>query len=353
MNRTIVALMLSAGMLSSVVCAEDTNKTEAAPKPSGTPKIVFDKTVYDFGTTSMVTSVTGTFTFHNAGDAVLEVKKPTTSCGCTVAGVKPETLKPDEKGELVFTLSIANGFRGTIQKSITVPSNDPQSPNVGLSIKVDVVLVFDVSPQQVLLGNLRPGTTTNVAVHVKRNDGKKLQFTKIDSTSDFIRPQLVPVASTNGSEAEIRIEAATETTGMSRSFNSQVRAYTDDPNVPAVTIPVYGQVLADLSVMPAAVVWPIADPDRWPGARPELMNTRVIRVISNNSDTPLEIKNLTTSLPNLTVTLMTLQTGKVYQVVARLPEVPKDSERGTISFDTNIPSQPTVVVPVTIAVPKR
>lgn len=345
--------MLSAGMLGSIVWAEDTNKTEAAAKPAGAPKIAFDKTVYDFGTTSMVSSVTGTFTFHNAGDAVLEVKKPTTSCGCTVAGVKPDTLKPGEKGELVFTLSIGNGYRGGIQKSITVPSNDPQSPNVGLSIKVDVVPVFDVSPQQVTLGSLRPGTTTNVTIRVKRTDGKKLEFTKVDSTSSFIRPQLVPVESSNGSEAEIRVEAAIESSGMSHSFNGQVRAYTDNPNMAALTIPVYIQVISDLSVVPEAVIWLIPDPDRYPGPRPELMNTRGIRVINNKSDTPLEIKNLTTSLKDLTVTLVTLQTGKVYQVVAKLPEAPKDSVRGMISFETNIPSQPSVVVPVTINVLKR
>jgi len=50
---------------------------------------------------------------------------------------------------------------------------------------------------------------------------------------------------------------------------------------------------------------------------------------------------------------VTLQTGKVYQVVAKLPEAPKDSVRGMISFETNIPSQPTVVVPVNINVLRR
>src|SRR2546427_309371 len=37
----------------------------ASARAEGTPKIQFDKTVYDFGVTSLVESVTGTFTFQN------------------------------------------------------------------------------------------------------------------------------------------------------------------------------------------------------------------------------------------------------------------------------------------------
>jgi len=48
-------------------------------------KIQFDRTNYDFGVTSLVESVTGTFTFQNSGDGVLELQKPRPSCGCTVA----------------------------------------------------------------------------------------------------------------------------------------------------------------------------------------------------------------------------------------------------------------------------
>src|SRR2546422_1653166 len=50
-------------------------------KPSGTPKIELDRTTYDFGSTSLVQSVSGTFTISNTGDGLLELKKPTTSCG--------------------------------------------------------------------------------------------------------------------------------------------------------------------------------------------------------------------------------------------------------------------------------
>ena len=77
MKHAFLAVMLLAAVTTGVVRAAETNPPPEAPKvpPTGTPKIQFDKTVYDFGTTSQVTSVTGTFTFHNAGDCRIETSK--------------------------------------------------------------------------------------------------------------------------------------------------------------------------------------------------------------------------------------------------------------------------------------
>src|SRR6266853_4605793 len=95
----------------------------------GQPHIEFDKTVYDFGASSEGASISGKFSFRNAGDGVLKVQKPDPSCGCTVAKVQPDTLNPGTKGELVFTLDLTNA-RGAIEKLITVPSNDPLHPKL-------------------------------------------------------------------------------------------------------------------------------------------------------------------------------------------------------------------------------
>ena len=133
MKTTIVAFCMCIGLM--VVRAE----------AQGTPRIQFDKTVYDFGVTSGVQSVTGTFTFSNTGNGELQVDKPMPSCGCTVASVEPGYSKAGEKGELVFTLNMYN-FVGRIAKTISVPSNDPTNTNVVLSLEVDNVLKYTLTP---------------------------------------------------------------------------------------------------------------------------------------------------------------------------------------------------------------
>jgi hypothetical protein len=83
------------------------------------------------------------------------------------------------------------------------------------------------------------------------------------------------------------------------------------------------------------------------------MTTRRVTITSGQTNKPLEIQNPTSSLKELTLELVPQEKGKTYTLVAKLTESPKESTRGTISFDTNVPSQPKIVVPVTVNVLKR
>ncbi len=91
---------------------------------TNTAKIRFEQMVCDFGKTSAVQSMTGTFKYKNVGDAVLKIETPKPTCGCTIASLKPDTLQPGESGELVFTLNLGRS-RATMEKYIMVKSNDP------------------------------------------------------------------------------------------------------------------------------------------------------------------------------------------------------------------------------------
>jgi hypothetical protein len=79
---------------------------------------------------------------------------------------------------------------------------------------------------------------------------------------------------------------------------------------------------------------------------------REFKVSATRSDHPLVIKNLTTNIKDLNLELVTKAAGKTYVVVARLTQIPKHSVQGAINFETNMPGQPKVAIPVTIAVQK-
>jgi opacity protein-like surface antigen len=352
MKHAFLAVMLLAAATAGVVQAADTNPPPEAPKaaPAGAPKIQFDKTVYDFGTTSQVTSVTGTFTFHNAGDAELKLQKPAPSCGCTVAKVIPEsmTLKPGEKGELMFTVNLG-AAKGSLEKHINVPSNDPQSPNINLGIKVTVQQVFDVNPTQVMIGDVHLGEKTNVTVQVHRNDGKKLSITKTEVAGDFAKARVE--AGENEQSAKVLIDVAGQ--GAPRRFTDQVKLFVDGADQPSVTIFLTGRLAGDVNVTPEALYWGVQDPEKWPGSYPEGMTTRKISITAGQNVKALELTNLTSSLKEVTLELVAGEKGKSYTLVAKLAESPKESTRGTISFDTNLPTQPKVVLPVTVNVVKR
>lgn len=350
MKHEFLAGMLFAALAIGVAQAADTNTpAEAAPTPpAGTPKIEFDKTVYDFGTTSSVTAVTGTFTFHNGGDADLKVQKPAPSCGCTVAGVKPDLLKPGEKGELVFTVNLG-ASKGQLEKHINVPSNDPKSPNVNLAIKVAVQQVFDVNPTQAMIGDVHLGQTTNVTVQVLRNDGKKLAITKTEVTGELAKARVEP--GENEQSAKVIIDVTAK--GAPRRFGDQVKLFMDGAEQPAATIFVVGRLVGEITVSPETLYWGVQDPEKWPGSAPETMTTRRVSIVAAPSNKPLEVTNIASSLKEVSLELVPVEKGKSYTLVAKLAESPKESSRGTISFDTNIPTEPKVVLPVMVNVLKR
>jgi hypothetical protein len=344
MKRWVVAGVVGVAASAVALRAEEPAAPEAKP---GAPKIQFERVVYDFGRTSQVASVTGTFSFQNTGTGVLQLQKPSPTCGCTVAAVKPETLQPGEKGELVFNLNVGN-IRGHTEKHIIVPSNDPQNPSVNLTIKVDMVALFDWQPQQISLGDLREGVTTNISIRIRRTDGQKLAITRAESSAQFLRTRVEPDESSAGQAATVWVEAAVS--GPPRRLNDLLRIYVEGAQQqPTLMVPVFGRLVGDIMLTPEALYWGVPDPSKMQSQPSEALTTRRV-MISATQDKPVEISGVASSVKGLAVEVVPVEKGKTYMVVARLNELPKASERGTITIDTNLSSQPQVIVPVTINV---
>ena len=279
----------------------------------------------------------------------MKVGKPQPSCGCTVASVKPDVLKPGEKGELIFKVNIGVAH-GNLEKHITVPSNDPQSPSVNLSIKVEVKQVLEVAPTQISLGGIRQGAITNVTATLRRTDGKKLAISSTQPSSKLVRARVEPVEGSNDQSAKIIIEVEGE--GTPRMLSENVKVFLDGITQPATTISINGRLLGDVTVSPEQLYWPVTDASHTPPPNADAQAVRRIAVSATRPDQPLVIKNVASSLKDLTLEVVTIETGKTYSVVAKFTETPKQSERGTISFETNMSVQPTITIPVTITVLK-
>ena len=351
MKREFLAIALLAVATIGSARAQGTNapgtNTPPVTAPAPAPKLQFDKTVYDFGATSLVDSVTGTFTYQNTGPGDLKIDKPQPSCGCTVASVKPDSLKPGEKGELVFTVRVA-GQRGSLEKHITVPSNDPQSPKISLAIKIEMKQVLEVSPQNIQLGSIRQGTTTNVTVVVRRTDGKKLVLSKAEPSNKLLQARIEPIEGSSNQSANVIINISNE--GTPRQFSENVKLSLEDIAQPVSVITLNGRLLGDVIVDPTMLYWPITDTS---STNSEALPGREIKVSGARPEQPLEIKNLTTNMKDLNLELVTKEAGKSYVVVAKFTQMPKQSVQGVISFDTNSSSQSKVSIPVTVTVLRR
>jgi len=104
----------------------------------GAPKIYVSLAVYDFGSAFEGIAVEHTFMIKNTGDETLEISGVSASCGCTTAELPTESITPGESVALDVLIN-TTGFGGTISKSITVYSNDPESPLLYLRVTGQVL----------------------------------------------------------------------------------------------------------------------------------------------------------------------------------------------------------------------
>lgn len=316
--------------------------------PDGTPTIQFEQTVYDFGKTSQVTSVSGVFKFKNTGDGVLKVEPPKPSCGgCTVAELKPDTLQPGETGELAFTLHLGQ-VKAQLDKQIVVRSNDPKTPEVSLSIKADYTPLYDINPLT-LTPNLAFGVDeTAQFTTLTRTDGKALGQLKFVTSKPWITAAVEPDAEAEGNSARIRVVIQRE--GAPRRFSEFVQvSAAGSTNPPVASIYVFGQVLGEISISPEALYWSVTPAAKAASERAEAQVLRRLTIRSAEGKA-IELKNPQSSIKGINLELASKEGGKMYELLARLDEVPASTVSGNVSFETSVAAQPRVEVPVIINV---
>jgi hypothetical protein len=95
---------------------------------------------YDFGEIPSTSPVSQTFHVRNAGQGTLEITGVSTSCGCTTAWVNRDRLGPGEATDLTVTYDpqAHGGQTGKFMRVVYVRSNDPETPEASLTIRVTV-----------------------------------------------------------------------------------------------------------------------------------------------------------------------------------------------------------------------
>lgn len=314
----------------------------------GVPKLQFDSTVYDFGRVSLPGPQKGKFTFKNAGDGVLKIEKPKTSCGCTVAGVTPDTLEPGQTGELVFELNITG--RGLLQKNIYVTSNDPQSPQITLTVKAEHVPVYEYSPTVFNLA-VHEGTSTNVTIQVRRTDGQKLALAKVEHSAPWLSAKIEPADPP--SDQAGRVVLTVKADGPQRRLGDWVRVFVEESAQPVFSVWCNVRVVGDVMWAPETVNWYINNLELARQQKSPAMLTRRLSVTSGLPDQPLEVRNVQSDLAGVELEVVPSQPGRAYTIVAKLNDIPDRTTAGKLTFETNLPNQKKVEIPMIVSVVRR
>lgn len=300
------------------------------------PKLEFDQTTFDFGHAVEADEIDGKFTFRNAGSAELKIGTLETSCGCTDAKVKPDTLQPGEAGQITFKLDLTNA-RGPTRKTITVPSNDPDEPSRTLAISGEVKPLFDLSASLVMFGEIPPGEIARHTIEVRRLDGKKLSISQAEATLESLK---ISVQSDTNKPTEARLIIEAKGTGKPEQFSDILTVGLTGSTKPAFHIPIAGEFVASIKVSPGILVWNLPDAD----------TTRKFQISATLTNQPLHVENFVTGFVDVLFKVTEIKTGEVYEVTMKLPDPPASSTNDWLTFDTNFPDRPTVAVPIRISV---
>ena len=120
--------------------------------------------------------------FSNTGDAPLTVEKLSSSCGCTAALASAKVLAPGETGEIQTSFD-STRFRGEINKTVYLYTNDPARPMVQLQLKAVVQEEITLEPQMVNFGTVAPKRTVTAKVVLLNQGERNLRLGKPETTA--------------------------------------------------------------------------------------------------------------------------------------------------------------------------
>jgi hypothetical protein len=143
------------------------------------PKLVIDGgDTYDWGKINPKGApLSAKIKIFNKGNKTLNISEVKPGCGCTTAPLDKNVIQPKEFATLSVSLNVHND--GPVTKSISIKSNDPQSPNKNLFIKADIMNSISVSQKFISFSNMTIGKESAATVTIKNNTNKPIKITDV------------------------------------------------------------------------------------------------------------------------------------------------------------------------------
>ena len=149
-----------------------------------TPKITFEKTVYDFGQFGTEAKKrVAEFKFTNTGDGLLKITDVVECCGVATRLEKTE-YAPGESGVLKAEF-ISSPKPGLMRQTVYVESNDKTNPRIALTLKAKIASKVSFAPKRLRLF-LEEENAGCPKIVLSSLDNQPFSVTQFKSTADCI-----------------------------------------------------------------------------------------------------------------------------------------------------------------------
>lgn len=199
------------------------------------PQLQAEAPLYDFGKITEGSKIERTFRFQNTGDELLVISKVRSSCGCTAALLSADKIPPGEWGELKTRFN-SKGFQGSVKKTVTIYSNDPQSQATRFRLQGVVLKELYVKPKRLRFSAGRTKAPFSATIQLRNDGSTPLFLSDLKTTSDELQAELSALRLDPGQSAEIAVRLDPHADKI--RFAGYVTLRTSNPRSPVVRIPI-------------------------------------------------------------------------------------------------------------------
>ncbi|MGH7600893.1 MAG: choice-of-anchor D domain-containing protein, partial [bacterium] len=242
-------------------------------------------------------------------------------------------------GSLPIMLRFAPGAEGNYSGVLKIRSNDPNDPELSVTLRGTGVAIPDIDTSTLLVdfGTVRRGSTLRKSIAIRNLGVLPLQVERFVATPS-------PPFATESREFTLNCNRSdsvevTFTPVASGLVEGRLEIFSNDPNERSIVVRLLGRGNGpDIAVVPDTL-----DFGAVCGGEDSLMFVTV----RNNGDEILIINSLTISPPAFSTTQTTpfqVPSGGSAQIPVEYSYVERREDTGTLTISTNDPDEPTVIV---------
>jgi hypothetical protein len=314
------------------------------------PRLTIVEPVKDYGTVPKGDKLEWAFVVKNTGDADLQIIAAKPGCGCTVADFD-KVIKPGSTGKVTAHVD-TTAFAGPIAKSVTLETNDPNTPTAQLTIHAIVKPYVEAYPAGFLRFNLLQGDADSQTLTLFSEEDDPFEIKSIEVPGDYVKATFAKIekkedlAPNVGKPGQSQYKVNVTVGGPDAKIGplaDKIRIITNSKHQPEYQVSISGVVRPTFRVDPAGGV------NFGEVAPSDSAATRSILLHSNDTKTPEKfmVTKAESSLPGVVTSIKPGANKGDYEVTLQLAKDSKPGDLdGTVKIFTSDKINPVVTVPV-------
>ncbi len=298
------------------------------------PKIEFTATRHSFGLVDESSVLTCTFLFRNTGSDTLLVNVRS-GCGCATASLSGDRVPPGADGSVRVVFDTENR-KGFISQKIAVRTNDPGQPMFSLAVSAHVRGMVKLLPDRLWIDTIGCGDSVVREVLVLDSGEGSLAVERVE-VPEGVSAEICPARS--GKDGARVIPVLLRVTGnRTGTFNHTAVIHTNDRQRKALSLPITGEVVPELTVLPPRVFFGTI--------RPDTAAVREIAISSRNERDTGEIR-VKIANPRISLDLTPTTKGNKYRLIATVAGLtPGGTVRDSIAVYIGDSTRPEMHIPL-------